>query len=94
MAGKLPAPSTPVGAATTAACATQVIIYLATLWSPAFAAIPSGVQLAITTLLTALLAYLGGWLRVVTTPGQQVTTRLTESPLPTLEVTQTPGSPA
>jgi hypothetical protein len=86
-------PSTPVGAATQAACLAQVIIYLATLWWPWFAALPSGIVLAITTIVTGIVAYLGGWLRVVTTPGQALTTTLTASALPTLQATPAEPDP-
>jgi hypothetical protein len=83
------APVSPVGAATLAAAGAQVILYLLTIYWPFFAQFPSGIQLACNVLLTALLAYLGGWWRVVLTPGQQVTTTLTSSSLPTLESTPT-----
>jgi hypothetical protein len=86
-------PATPVGAATQAACGAQVIIYLATLWWPWFATLPSGVVLAVTTLLTGAVAYLGGWLRIVTTPGQAVTTTLTTSALPTLQAVPAEAAP-
>lgn len=90
MALSVPQPSTPVGAASTGAAAAQIIVYLVTLWVPAFANAPSGVQLALNIVVTAILAYLGGWLKVVRTPGQKFTTQLTASPLPTLE--ETPGT--
>lgn len=88
---RLPASAgtSPVGAASLAASLATVIVYVLNIYWPWFHHLPSAVQAAISFLLIYVLAYLGGWLRIVLSPGQSVITTLSPSPLPVLESTPT-----
>jgi hypothetical protein len=77
--------NTPVGAAVQAGTIASIIVgVLESNW-PWFAHEPATVQTGAAAVFTAVLAYLGAWLKLVLTPGQKTTLSLTSSPLPTVQ---------
>ena len=86
-----PRPGTPVGGAGIGAAVATIIMYPISLWPP-FERTPSAFQAAVQTVVTFFVAYLGGWLSLVATPGQKVNLELTSSPLPTVQSVPTGNS--
>jgi MFS superfamily sulfate permease-like transporter len=91
MAASLPpVNSTPVGAAAQTAALATIVLQLLQLW-PWWARQPTTFTNAVQVLLTGVLAYLAGWLKVRNSQGQRIEMSLTSSPLPTLQ--QVPVKP-
>ena len=82
---KIQIPGSQVGAVSlTATIVSAIIATLRQDWSW-FAHQPAELSIAVGGILTYVLGYLSGWLKLVLTPGQQLMTRLTSTPLPTVQ---------